>query len=108
MPDQKEKAVASEHASIKVWVMLFLIIMVALFAFIVYRVRSNSAKNGTRLGTSGAKAAYLWNHASVEQRNMMLTAISITEGNYRDGLLELNWPALPDTVQSSLANTLQE
>ena len=39
---------------------------------------------------------------------MMLSAISITEGNYRDGLLELNWPALPDMVQSSLANTLQE
>jgi hypothetical protein len=86
--------------------MVFLIIMVALFAFIVYRVPSNSVKDGTWLGASGAEAAYLWNHASAEQRVMMLGAITITVGNYRDGLLELNWPALPDMVQSSLANTL--
>jgi len=88
--------------------MVFLIIMAALFAFIVYRVRSNSVKDGRWLGASGAQTGYLWNHASVEQRGMMLGAISITVGNYRDGLLELNWPALPDMVQRSLANTLQD
>jgi hypothetical protein len=89
-------------------VMLFIIVAIVVILLIVYGVRSKSVKEGTWLGVSGAKAAYIWNHASVEQRSLMLAAISITESTYRDTLLQLKWMGLPPMVQSSLANTLQD
>jgi hypothetical protein len=84
------------------------LVMVVLIALVGYSTRKKSVEEGTWLGMSGAKASYLWNHASSEQRSLMLAAISILDGSYRDGLLSKNWTDLPSLVQTLLANTLEE
>ena len=86
----------------------FVLVLVVVFLVGVYSTRKKSIQDGTWLGMSGAKASYLWNHASSEQRSLMLAAISILDGPYRDGLLSKNWTDLPSLVQTSLANTLEE
>jgi hypothetical protein len=84
------------------------LVVVILIVLVGYSGRKKSVEEGTWLGMSGAKASYLWNRASSEQRSLMLAAISILDEQYRDGLLSKNWTDLPSLVQTSLADTLEE
>lgn len=88
--------------------MEFLIAFVLVLFFCFLAFRKQSVKEGTWAGMSGMKAAYIWNHASSEQRSLMLAAIEILEGPYRDGLLLKNWEGVPTMVQMSLIRTLDE
>lgn len=80
--------------------------LVLLFLFLAFR--KQSVNEGTWVGLSGAKAAYIWNHASSEGRNLMLAAIGILDGKYHDDLLLKEWVDLPTEVQVSLVGTLEE
>lgn len=84
------------------------LVVVILIVLVGYSTRKKSVEEGTWLGMSGAKTSYLWNHATSEQRSLMLAAISILDGRYRDDLLSKNWSDLPSLVQTSLANSLEE
>lgn len=80
--------------------------LVLLFLFLAFR--KQSIKEGTWAGLSGAKGAYIWNHASSDERNLMLAAIGILDGKYHDDLLLKEWVDLPTQVQVSLIGTLEE
>ena len=88
--------------------MEFLIAFVLVLFFCFLAFRKKSIKEGTWAGTSGMKAAYVWNHGSSEQRSLMLAGIGILDGKYRDDLLVKNWDGVPTMVQMSLVRTLEE
>jgi hypothetical protein len=80
--------------------------LVLFFCFLAFRKKS--IKEGTWAGTSGMKSAYIWNHASSEQRSLMLAGVGILDGKYRDDLLSKGWDDVPTLVQVSLVRTLEE
>jgi hypothetical protein len=86
----------------------FVIIVIVIFLFAFLSMRKKSIKERTWLGTSGMKAAYIWNHASSEQRDLMLAAIGVTSSTYQAGLLPKEWVNLPPPIQTSLAETLAD
>jgi hypothetical protein len=87
---------------------VFLIVVAVIIGFAFLSMRKKSIREGTWLGTSGMNAAYVWNHASSEQRDLMLAAIGILSGTYQAGLLPKEWIDLPSPVQTSLAETLAD
>ncbi len=88
--------------------MEFVIALVLVFFFCFLAFRKQSIKEGTWAGMSGMKAAYIWNHASPEQRSLILAGIGILDGKYRDDLLLKGWAEVPTLVQISLVRTLEE
>lgn len=86
--------------------MIPVILLLALLLFLYLGVKRKAIKEGTWLGTAGVKAKYMWDHASLDQRKMMLASISITEGTYRDDLLTRSWAALPPMIIKSLSETI--
>ncbi len=88
--------------------MEFLIALALVLFFCFLAFRKKSIKEGTWAGMSGMKAAYIWNHASPEQRSLMLAGIGILDGKYRDDLLSKAWADVPTLVQVSLVRTLEE
>jgi len=87
-------------------VVIAILVVVLTFAFL--RGRRRSLREGTWLGLAGARAAFLWNRGSRQNRDLMLFSTSITEGRYRDELLKKSWMQLPSLVQISLTNTIKE
>jgi hypothetical protein len=85
-----------------------LIVVAAIVLFAFMSMRKKSIKEGTWLGTPGMKAAYIWNRASSEQRDLMLAAVGIVSGTYQVGLLTKEWVDLPSPIQTSLAETLAD
>ena len=59
-------------------------------------------------GSHEAAAKRLWDPAPSHRRDLMLAAILIFDGTYRDELLLKPWTQLPPEVQSSVAGTLAE
>ncbi len=58
------------------------------------------------LGSDLARARGFWDYAASQQRELMLAAILIFDGAYRDELLSRRWADLPLPVQSSVAQTM--
>lgn len=60
------------------------------------------------VGAHAGEAMRLWDPAPLRQRDLMLAAILIFDGAYRDALLQKEWTHLPPEVQASIAGTLAE
>lgn len=87
----------------------FALMFLALILFVSFlSSRKQSIAQGTWLGTAGMKAKHIWNHASREQRSLMLAAIDLPAGTTADLFLSVQWSDLPASVQISLARTLEE
>jgi hypothetical protein len=67
-----------------------------------------SLKAQIQVGSHEAEAMRLWDPAPSHRRDLMLAAILIFDGTYRDELLRKQWTQLPPEIQSSVAGTLAE
>lgn len=67
-----------------------------------------SVQRQNQVGSHAAEAKLLWDAAPSHRRDLMLAAILIFDGTYRDELLRKQWTRLPPEVQSSVAGTLAE
>lgn len=88
--------------------LVFVMLIGAILLLVFLSRRKEAVKEGTWLGVAGVKAKHIWNHASRDQRSLMVAAIDLPAGMTADLFLSAQWRDLPASVQMSLARTLEE
>jgi hypothetical protein len=86
----------------------FLLFIIGIFGFAFLKDRQKHIKQGTWLGVSGVKTQTMWSTADAEHRKLLLAAIGVLDGEYRDSLLPKKWSELPSLIQISLTDAIKE